>query len=265
MEACYVYGVVSEPDADAVVGELPAVGDGDSGGQIGYVRHGGIAAAVSALRTDRALGTPRDLRAHSRVLDTLAATGAPVLPFRFGTVLGDEQAVADEVLAGGHDAFVAALDKLRGRAQFTLRGHYEQDAGLREVLAERPDIVELRDRTAALPDEAARYEQIRLGELVAEAVTAKREVDATEIDRRLSPHADASVLAEPAAEDGVADASFLVPTARRAAFEEAAEKLARDWDGRVRLRLLGPLAPYDFVAEAMAEAEEATGGAEGER
>lgn len=259
MEACYVYGVVSEPDADAVVGELPAVGDGGSGSRVGYVRHGGIAAAVSPLRADRPLGTPEDLRAHSRVLDTLAATGAPVLPFRFGTVLGDERAVADEVLAGAHDAFAAALDRLRGRAQFTLRASYEQDALLREVLAERPDIVELRDRVAGLPEEAARYERIRLGELVAEAVAAKREADAAELDRRLAPSAQARTLSEPAEEDGVADASFLVALDRRDAFEQAAEELARHWNGRIRLRLLGPMAPYDFVAGAMGEAEAAAG------
>ncbi len=265
MEACYVYGVVSEPDADAVVGELPAVGDGDSGARVGYVRHGGIAAAVSGLRGDRPLGTPADLRAHSRVLDTLAATGAPVLPFRFGTVLDDERAVAEEVLAGAHDAFAAALDRLRGRAQFTLRASYERDAVLREVLTEHPDIVELRDRTAGLPDEAARYERVRLGELVAEAVAAKREADTAELDRRLAPLADARTLSEPAEEDGVTDASFLVAEDRRDAFERAAEELARRWSGRIRLRLLGPLAPYDFVADAMAGAETAAAaGAKGE-
>jgi gas vesicle protein GvpL/GvpF len=262
MEACYVYGVVAEPDADAVVRELPAVGDGDTGTHVGWVRHGGIAAAVSGLRTNRPLGTPEDLRAHARVLDTLAATGAPVLPFRFGTVLGDERAVTDEVLADGHDAFAAALDRLRGRAQFTLRARYERDAVLREVLADRPDITELRDRTAGLPEEAARYERVRLGELVAEAVTAKREEDAAELDRRLAPVADARTLSEPAEEDGVADASFLVAAGRSAAFEQAAEDLARHWSGRIRLRLLGPLAPYDFVADAMGGAGATPGGEE---
>jgi hypothetical protein len=32
-------------------------------------------------------------------------------------------------------------------------------------------------------------------------------------------------------------------------FDDAVEDLGRDLAGRVRLRLLGPLAPYDFVPE----------------
>jgi hypothetical protein len=255
MQGCYVYGVVAEPDADPKVGTLPAVG-GDPQAGIGYVRYGGLAAAVSGLRTDRALGKPDDLRAHAGVLDTLAASGAAVLPFRFGTVLDGERAVAEEVLAGGHDALVTALDRLRGRVQFTVRAAYEQDVVLREVLDERPDIRELRERLAGLPEEAAHYDRVRLGELVAEALDVKRAEDAAEIGHRLAPPADASAIAPPATEDGVADASFLVADGHRGDFERAAEDLARRWHGRVRLRLLGPLAPYDFVAEAMGEGGE---------
>jgi hypothetical protein len=262
MNACYVYGVVAEPDASERIGELPPVGAEPDAG-IGYVRHGGIAAAVSAVSTQRPLGTPEDLRAHARVLDTLAATGAPVLPFRFGTVLDDEQVVADNVLTSGHDAFTAALERLRGRAQFTVRAEYEQDAVLREVLAERPDLVELRDALAGLPQEAGRYERVRLGELVAEAVAAKRAVDAAELERRLSPAADAAVVKEPVTEDGVADGSYLVSDTLRAGFEQAAEELARRWHGRIRLRMLGPLAPYDFVADAMGRGDGGRTAAEG--
>lgn len=252
-EACYVYGVMAEPDTRAEVGELPAVG-GDPETRVHFVRHDGVAAVVSELRgAGRPLGTPDDLRAHAEVLDTLAATGAPVLPFRFGTVLGGRQAVEEEMLAQGRDAFAAALDRLRGRAQFTVRAAYDEDAVLREVLTERSDIAELRESVAALPEDAGYYERVRLGELVANAVDAKRGEDAAEIDRLLTPLADGTVMSQPAAEDGVADASFLVSDARRAEFEQAAEDLARRWHGRVRLRLLGPLAPYDFVAEAMGD------------
>jgi hypothetical protein len=250
MNGCYVYGVLPEPEADPELLTLSPVGNGDKDG-IAYVRHGGLAAVVSRLRADRPLGTPDDLRRHARVLDTLAARGVPVLPFRFGTVLADEEAVAGAVLTEGHDAFAAALERLAGRAQFTLRAAYEQEVVLREVLADRPDIAELRGSVAAQPEEAAYYDRIRLGELVAEAVEARREADADEIVRRLEPLAVSSVTSRPAEEDGVADASFLVEDARRAEFEATAEDLARRSHGRIRLRLLGPLAPYDFVAEAM--------------
>lgn len=251
---CYVYGIVAESKADPKVAELPAVG-GDSETRVGYVRHGDLAAAVSTLPGDRPLGKPEDLRAHAQVLNTLAASGAPVLPFRFGTVFQDREEVADELLTSGHDAFATALERLSGRAQFTLRAVYDEDVLLRLILDERPEIAELRESAAKLPEEAARYQQVRLGELVYEAVEARRAQDTADIEERLGPLADAMAVSPAPTEDAVADVAFLVGDDRRADFERTADGLARDWHGRVRLRLLGPLAPYDFVAEAMEEAE----------
>ncbi len=253
---CYVYGVMERAAAGADLGDLPTVGDG-AGAPLRYVTHGDLAAAVSDLRAARPLGTPQDLRVHAGVLDAIAATGAPVLPFRFGTVLGDDRAVAADVLAGAHDAFAAALDRLRGRSQFTLRAHYEEDALLRELPAEHPEIEEARRaladraREGASPQEAD-AERVRLGELLAQAIEARRATDADQIHGSLAPVALAAKTADSPEEDGVVDASFLVEGARRTEFEQAAEDLARDWHGRVRLQLLGPLAPYDFAADAMA-------------
>jgi hypothetical protein len=175
-----------------------------------------------------------------------------VLPFRFGTVLRDEQAVADELLAGGYDDFLTALDRLEGSAQFTLKARYVQDVVLREVLAEQPEAQRLREELNSMPEDAGYYRRIQLGQLMAEAIAAKRDSDSVEIDRCLAPLAVAVAPDEPVAADAVADVSFLVERERRQAFEQAAEDLARRWHGRIRMRLLGPIAPYAFVTEAMA-------------
>jgi len=252
--ACYVYGIVPASGTGSAAGKLPAVG-GDSEARVDYVRHEDIAAAVSPLNSDRPLGRPEDLRAHADVLNALAATGAPVLPFRFGTVLQDPRAVEEDVLAKGHATFVTALERLSGRAQFTLRAVYDEDALLREILTDRPDIAELREATAEMPEEAAYYQRVRLGELIVESISARREKDTADIKERLGPLADAMVVSEAPTDDGVTDIAFLVSDDRRADFERTADALAGQWHTRIRMRLLGPLAPYDFVAEAMEEQE----------
>ncbi|MBY8882224.1 GvpL/GvpF family gas vesicle protein [Actinacidiphila acidipaludis] len=251
---CYVYGILAASATDPAVEKLTPVG-GDKETRVGYVRHGDVAAAVSPLPGGRPLGRPEDLRAHADVLNTLAATGAPVLPFRFGTVLKDTQAVSDDVLAKGHDSFVHALERLDGRAQFTLRATYDEEALLREIFADRPDITELRESVAQMPEDAAYYQRVRLGELIYESVAARREKDTELIKERLGPLADAMVVSEAPTDDGVTDVAFLVNDDRRADFERTADRLAGDWQNRIRMRLLGPLAPYDFVAEAMEETE----------
>ncbi|GAA4306269.1 hypothetical protein GCM10023178_73280 [Actinomadura luteofluorescens] len=62
--------------------------------------------------------------------------------------------------------------------------------------------------------------------------------------------AEAFTRKTPAREEDVLDASFLVRADRRAAFEEAVEKLGQQHGDRIRIRLIGPLPPYDFVPEA---------------
>ncbi|NEW72143.1 GvpL/GvpF family gas vesicle protein [Streptomyces rhizosphaericus] len=250
--ACYVYGVVTDDRPDESVKDLPAVGDPEA--PVTLVRQGGQAAVVSEVPVDKPLGTPEDLRTHARVLDHLAAQGSPVLPFRFGTVVRDTAAVADELLVEGHDDFARGLDRLRGRTQLTVRARYDEDAVLREVVTEQPEARRLRDELRGLPEDAGYEQRIELGQLVMDSIAAKRSVDALELDRRLAPYALGSVSEEPSPE-GLINASFLVEDAKRQAFEEAAEELAAHWHGRVRMRLLGPLAPYDFVADATLEGD----------
>ncbi|WP_432585111.1 GvpL/GvpF family gas vesicle protein [Streptomyces sp. HD1123-B1] len=256
--ACYVYGVVTDDRGDDVVKDLPAVGDPDAA--VTLVREGGQAAVVSEVPTDKPLGTPDDLRAHARVLDALAADASPVLPFRFGTVVRDTDAVTGELLAEGHDDFDRALERLRGRSQFTLRARYVEHAVLREVLHEQPEVRRLREQLQGLPEEAGYNERIQLGQLVMDSIAAKREVDALEVTRRLDPLALASATSEPSSAEGLVNAAFLIEDARRADFEQAAEELADHWRDRVELRLLGPLAPYDFVADALGAPQEAVAG-----
>jgi hypothetical protein len=49
------------------------------------------------------------------------------------------------------------------------------------------------------------------------------------------------------AEDAV-NVALLAETAKQPDLERVVGHSARDWDGRVTLRLLGPMAPYDFAA-----------------
>ncbi len=256
--ARYIYGIVPA-GADATGLE----GIGDPPEPVSLVRHGELAALVSTVPTDRPLGTPADLRGHARVLDTAAARGA-VLPLRFGAVVRDTGAVADHLLAPHQEAFRGALADLHDTAQVTLRGTYRQERVLREVLADREDIARLRARVAAVPEAAAHYERLRLGELIAQEIAARRGEDTALALERLAPLA-VSVHTQDAGTavgDQAVGMSFLVDKNGWDAFEAEAESLARDWAGRIDMRLLGPLAPYDFATAAVADArpaEEAAG------
>jgi hypothetical protein len=238
---CFMYAIVPgdvEPTRDAR-------GLGDPPGRVTAVTHRDVAALVSEVGLDRPLGRPEDLVAYQQLLDGTAAV-APVLPVRFGAVLTGPEAV-EELLTAHYDEFRTALDDLEGRVEYVVRGRYVERALLSEVLAENAEAASLRDQLRGQPEELTVNVRIRLGEIINQAVEAKRGADTQRVVDELAPIAGETVARPPTHEEDAANVAFLVETARQKEFEDALERLAADWEGRVTLRLLGPLAPYDFV------------------
>ncbi|WP_459546632.1 GvpL/GvpF family gas vesicle protein [Nocardia sp. X0981] len=240
--AVYVYGIVP---AD-VEPEPHARGVGDPPGEIAVVRYGEIAALVGEVSRDRPLGTPEDLTTHARLLDGTAAV-APVLPLRFGAVVTDEEAVEKELLAPNHDEFRGALNDLEGRAQFVIRGRYDQGAILREILDENTDAARLRAEIRDKPEDATRDARIALGEIVNRAIEAKRAADTRAVVAALGDLDPTVRERQPTHEEEAAHLAVLIELSRQEELGTALSDLADEWGGRVRLSLLGPMAPYDFV------------------
>jgi Gas vesicle synthesis protein GvpL/GvpF len=235
---CYLYGIVRAGTRTP----------GGPDGAVTLVRHGQLAALVRPDQHWPVQPTRQGLLGHARLLDRLAETD-PVLPMRFGTVLDSPAAVEAEVLTPHHDAFLAALTRLAGQAQFLVAARYQMDVVVRQVLAEQPALLRLHRRLLGASGEPDPMERMRLGELVARAVAEKRMADTAALVAALRPHAAAGRVLDltRAGEDGVAELAVLVEHRHRDRFETAAEQLARRWHGRVRLRLRGPMAPYHFV------------------
>jgi hypothetical protein len=238
----FVYGVVPgdvrpTPDAHGI---------GDPAGQVTVVRHRDVAALISEVRLDQPIGRPADLIGYQRLLDGTAAV-APVLPVHFGAVLTGAEAV-EELLATYHDDFAAALAELEGRVEYVVRGRYVEEAVLGEVLAENAEAAELRAQIRGRSAEETANLRIRLGEIVNQAVEAKRHADTQRVVDALAPIATQVAVRPATHEQDAANVAFLVETARQEEFRDALERLAADWAERVTLRLLGPLAPYDFIA-----------------
>jgi Gas vesicle synthesis protein GvpL/GvpF len=244
-QAVYVYGILPG-DVELAA---PMTGVGDPPGKVTLVRAGDLAALVSTVNLDSPLGTPEDLTAHKEVLDA-TVTAAPVLPMRFGAVVASEDAVVDELLKPNHDEFSAAVGELDGRLEYVVKGRYDEQALLAEILAENPDAERLRGQIRGNDPEATRELRITLGELVANAVEAKRAQDTRLLGKAMTDHCVASAVREPTHERDAAHVAFLVEAGQQKPMRKAIQDLAREWKGRVEVRLLGPMAAYDFVASS---------------
>lgn len=238
----YVYGLIPE---DVEVAE-DARGVGDEPGEVKVIRHGEIAALVSEVPLGHPLGTPDDLLRHQGLLDATAAE-VPVLPLRFGAVLSSPEALVEELLAPHHDEFLAALKEMEGRAEYVVKGRYVEPTMLREVLEQIPEAARLREEIRDLGEDAARDARIRLGQLVESWISAKREADTRALLDAVEPVSVLSSVREPSHEEDAVHLALLLDKDRQGELEQVVEEFAGRWADRVELRLLGPLAAYDFV------------------
>jgi hypothetical protein len=239
--AYYVYGVVHGEDRP------PRGLSGLDDQPVELVGDGPLRAAVAHVAIDRPPGRRKDLVAHSQVVDALAAAG-PVVPVQFGSMVADVAEV-QQLLDARADTFLELLESLQGREQLTLRASYREEAVLAEVVAADPEIAALRERTKDLPEEVAYPERVRLGELVARAMERKREEDTDVLLDAVLPYVDAHVLRPGTGVEHVMDVALLVDRSRTSELEEHLEGLAEAVHERIRLRLVGPMAPYDFVGD----------------
>jgi len=228
-----------------------ALPEGDNrftGHDLSFICDGDVAVLIETVDPTRRFRVRDDLLVHSEVLNTLA-TRWPVVPFAFGATLRDEQEVRSQLLEPHGSRLQEQLDSLTGRAQFTLRASYVQESLLAEIVADDPQIAALREQTRDRPESQVHSAKVRLGELVAAAVDARRRRDVSQIVDALAPFADDHRVSDGAGLDDLADVSFLLRLDRQEDFEHRAEETAEKLAPRARLRLIGPLAAFDFVGE----------------
>lgn len=238
----YLYGLVL---ADH---EIPADSEGVQGGPIRTIGSGRIAAVVGDLDPEQPLGSPEDLLAHTTVLDEIVTT-APVLPVAFGTIIPGDSPIDADLLEPREEEFYRALQTVRGRTQYTLRVRFDHDVALREILSENQEAAELRDAIAGTTEDETRPQRIRLGEIIVRSLEHRRPAYQQSFLEQLEEVGDQVSEREVSSAEDIVEAAVLVRHDDADAFEEAVEVMAREHHDRMRFRLVGPQAPYDFVPE----------------
>jgi Gas vesicle synthesis protein GvpL/GvpF len=235
----YVYGILRAADASGL--KVSGVADAT----VRTVAKDDLAALVSDLEGD-SLAAAREIRAHWSVLEE-ASSSATVLPVRFGTVMEGEAAVRERLLEPNAGRLTTALEQLQGRVQLTVKGVYDEEALLRDVMRQAPAIDQARRRIQAIPSAAGYYQRIELGEAVAAQVERRREADTGFALARLEPLCVASKAEPVSAPDAAFNLAFLVDREQLDPFSAAVVELGEAYGEALALRYVGPLPPYSFA------------------
>jgi Gas vesicle synthesis protein GvpL/GvpF len=238
----YVYGIL--PGDVELNADIDGVGDPP--GKVRLVRSGDLAALVSEVDLSRPLGSPEDLQAHQEILDSVIAD-SPVLPLRFGAVLTNEDAVTAELLEPNQDEFAEALERLDGRVEYVVKGRFAEKAILEEILSQNSQAAQLADQIRGADPDATRELRIQLGEIINNAVGQEREEGTRLLVSAMQDHCDASLVRDPTHELDAVNVAFLIDANEADELERVVDDMGSRWEGLVQLRVLGPMAAYDFI------------------
>lgn len=232
----YLYGLV--PAGVTVPSGLTGV----SGAAVEAAPLGSLQLVVSLVEPER-FGLANDLVAHSTVLDRLAEAG-DVVPMAVGTFIPmPPDAAATQRLTSAYDR---VHPKVAGAVQYALSVRYVEEVALAELVREDREIARLRELTSR--NDGLRAEKMRLGERVVTGLERKADADAERVVHAL-PRVRELRRRKREQPEAVVEVAALVDRDAAGSFEREIEALAAQHASRMRFRLLGPQAPYDFVSE----------------
>jgi len=214
--------------------------------EVWLVETSDLAAIVGDEPAQDASATREQALVHARVLEA-AIVDAPVVPFRFGTVVaGGDEEVGTELLKGYRDQLSQLLARFEDYVQMTVKVSYHDDVVLQEIIESQPEIAELREQARG-DEDLTRAVRIRLGELINAALEQTRALDANDILEELRPEAAAVAADPPETEFMVVNAPLLIKRARVQEFEAVVERLADEREERMHFTLLGPMPAFSFI------------------
>jgi len=246
-EVLYLYAVTDSNIEDAEVIEMRAI----DGAPVQVIAEAPVAAVVSAVDAERFSESAlrrgmEDLywlegiaRAHNAVVSDLARQ-RPVAPVRLATMFANIENVRTLLRVRAED-FVAALDRIRGRCEWALKGFsvgtepQPPTTGLPEALGPGRSYLQRRraerDSRDRRSQEAVTEAEAVHDRLVQLTLASRRYPPQ---DRRLSGQRDEMVL----------NSAYLLPEG----FDTEIRRVVNEYDGvRLRLELTGPWAPYSFA------------------
>jgi gas vesicle protein GvpL/GvpF len=241
--AVYLYGISSRYESGG-----PPV-KGVEGSDVKPVEHAGVIALTSPLHGE-ALAA-RDLRAHWRVLERAFEQGT-VLPVRFGTVMESEEALRERILKPNADRLSELLREMAGLVQLNVRGQYEEEMLLRQIVRRSPAIAALRERSRSLGERSTPSAQFQLGQLV-EAEVARQTVEDTEVVLRTLEPLASSARADEATYPSAFNLAFLIEEQTQRSFGEQVAAVSEQLGERIAVRCIGPLPPFSFARADLRE------------
>jgi len=238
----YIYGIV-KADEERNFGPI---GIGSQNHEVSIICYRDIGAVISSSPVMKYPVSRANTIAHQKVMEE-AMKYYPLLPVRFGTVGEGTELVKEKVLRARYDEIKKLLTYVEDKMELGLKVLWMNMQDIyKEIIDENQNIRSLRDRIMSKSIRPQR-DQVRLGEMVKKALDLKRIQDEKAILNHLK-----GLWVEHKVDNGFGDqmitnSSFLIAKDSEKKFDEVVNKLSAKYDGRVKIKYVGPVPPCNFI------------------
>ena len=222
------------------------IGIGDQESEVYTVCYGDIGAVISDSPIFQYPVTRANTMTHQKVMEEVMKQ-YPMLPVRFGTIGEGIHLIRERVLKARYEELRDSLNYMRDKMELGLKAIWPDMKPIFQEIAEKEkEIGRLKQRLMQRGGGTQR-EQVRLGEMVKEALDARRVHEEQAILRSFHGLWVERKISNPFGDQMVTNTAFLVGKDKEEAFDRAVEDITAMYDGKMKFKYVGPIPPCNFV------------------
>ena len=206
----------------------------------------GIVYAEKEIREDEHVRpTRKNLMNHQKVIEKVMESYT-ILPFSFGTIVEGDSALKS-LIDERSDEFNKSLQDIDGKVELSLKLMWEDMQPIfEEIMAEDVGIREKRDQLsgAGFHDQ---NEKITLGQMIEQALNAKKEQLRQHVMDLLAPHVVSLKVQKDITESMFVNLAILVNKHQESEVDQVVNDLSEKWQQNITFKYVGPTAPYNFI------------------
>ncbi len=218
--------------------------------EVSFVHYRDIAAVVSdtpVINFDRL--DKEELTKHVVVhqkVNEVVMKEYDVCPMTFGIIAPSVNEVL-RILEKAYLQFKTALKKVAGKTEFAVQVWWNQKKLLEELVKTNPEIQKLRKEMSLKGNILGIPMKLKLGKLIYEKAENQRKAYLKDIEEELNGISYDSTSNKLIDEEMLVNFSFLIEKLREPELDNKMQGLGKKYDGKLRLKYIGPMPPYSFV------------------
>ncbi|MEI6456068.1 MAG: GvpL/GvpF family gas vesicle protein [bacterium] len=242
-EGIYLYCIIRHTSPI----EFGPMGIGNRADLVYGINYRDICAIVSNSSEMRYEARRVNLTAHQLVLEEVMKRFS-VLPIRFSTISGSyDHSKIVNILEREYDKFSELLEDMEGKKELGLKVMAIEETIFPFILSKYNEIRSMKEKIAKLPPDKAHYQLMKIGEMVEKALIRENSNFSDTILSALTPIAEESKQNDKFGERMILNAAFLIRNEKEPEFDQAINRLDKEYGNILSFKYVGTLPPYNFV------------------